>query len=462
MSTIAIRLRVAAGPVLAAFFAAACASVPDAGTKNSPRGAVAGEPITRTFLSGDADDWEPSLSVGGDDSVAVIAVRKGPPVPASPQGYSLQTVTWFSADAGQTFGPAVAPTLKWDAHGDARVKSDRKGNVFASWIAFSWDPASNKPDLESGGLVLAVSRDRGRTFREKLIATIASGVSDKPELEVSPDGKEIYMAFDSGRGLAVVVSRDGGETFERHVVDPTPGRMHWPTGLALAPDGGVVVTDPVLEGRPADEAGSERRIPLRVLRSKDGGATWNERVFTEPTIWMQRGWCAHASPCPVAVPYAGVAVDGRGRIYVVYTEGKGKEPSDLFFRRSEDGISAWSEPRVLSSVPRPASGDRAACFYPMIAASGDGLVYVVWFDDRTGPLNAWARRSTDGGSTWSDVVRLSRTDRDGMEGVYGEYGGIGIDSRGALHAAWSEGTGHVGSPGAHGGVWYARWERRSR
>jgi hypothetical protein len=444
---------------LTVFFGAGCVSTPSS-SGSAPLGATR-DPVTRQFLSGDADDWEPSLSVGGDDSVAVIAVRKGPPSATSKQPFSLQAVTWFSGDAGRTFGPPVAPTAKWDAHGDARVKSDRNGNVFASWIAFSWDPASGKPDLESGGLVLAVSRDRGRTFREKLIATIASGVSDKPELAVTPDGREIDLALDSGRGLGVLVSADGGESFARHTPDSTPARMHWPTGIVRAPDDVLYVTDPRMDGRPPDEGGSERRIALRVIRSADRGATWTEHVFSDAAVWMQQGWCAHASPCPVAVPYAGIAVDGRNRVYLAYTEGKGKDPSDLLFRSSEDGVS-WSEPRVLSAAPRPASGDRAACFYPMIAASGDGLVYVVWFDDRTGPLNAWAKRSSDGGRTWSGDVRLTQPDRDGMDGVYGEYGGVGIDSRGALHAAWAEGKGHVGSPGAHGGVWYARWDGSSR
>jgi hypothetical protein len=451
------RLHALAVPWLAALLAAGCASAPKRSAK-----AISPDPVSRQFLSGDADDWEPSLAVGGDDSVHIIATRKGLPLSLSKQPFSIQAVTWSSKDGGKTFDAPVQPTAKWDGHGDSRIKSDRQGNVYASWIGFSWDPASGKPDMTTGGLILATSRDLGRTFQAKVVATLASGVSDKPELEVSPDGRDIYIVFDSGSGLALVASHDGGETFERHAVDPTKGRQYWPTGIGLAPDGSLFVTVPLFEGPPPTEKGSDRRIPLRILRSADRGVTWQDHIFSDSTVWLERGWCAHGPTCPVAVPYAGVAVDGRNRVYVAYTEGTGKQPPDLRFQRSEDGGVSWSAPQVLSAAARPVSGDQASHFYPMIAASGDGLVYVVWIDDRAGPVNVWAKRSSDGGRTWSPEVRLSRTDRDGIAGFYGEYGGLGIDSRGVLHAAWSEGTGHVGSPEAHGGTSYARWDGSSQ
>ena len=55
-------------------------------------------------------------------------------------------------------------------------------------------------------------------------------------------------------------------------------------------------------------------------------------------------------------------------------------------------------------------------------------------------------------------MRLS--DDAGLTGIYGEYGGLGIDDEGTLHVAWGDGRGHVGAPGAHGGTWYARWDGR--
>ena len=150
--------------------------------------------------------------------------------------------------------------------------------------------------------------------------------------------------------------------------------------------------------------------------------------------------------------------DDRHVAYVVYNVGEAKRRYDLEFTRSDNRGKTWSPPAVLSAR-RVATNDMADHFYPMIAAAGDGLVFAVWFDDRDGPLSVWARRSTDGGRTWSADVRLSRP--QGLVGIYGEYGGIGIDGDGVLHVAWSEGTGHVSQPGAKGGTWYARWDARA-
>jgi hypothetical protein len=96
-------------------------------------------------------------------------------------------------------------------------------------------------------------------------------------------------------------------------------------------------------------------------------------------------------------------------------------------------------------------------FLPDDRRGGRWPVYIVWFDDRAGPLNVWAKRSTDGGRTWSADVRLSRP--EGIAGIYGEYGGAGIDGRGALHVTWGDGTGHVSRDGK-GTAWYARWDGR--
>jgi hypothetical protein len=406
-------------------------------------------PVIRQFLSGVENDWEPSLAIGGDQSVTVIAGRRAPSLPGAPP--ESQIVTWSSFDSGQAFRPAAVFAA---GGGDERIKADHRGILYASWIRIEIDSTGRGIDLTRGGLVLAVSRDHGLTWTTTIAASMPSGVADKPELAVSPDGRDVYIAFMARGTLDVVASHDGGAHWERHSADTTR-TGYWPTSIALGPSGELLLTNVKNEGSPRDTI---LTVATQLFRSTDQGRTWRQQVISRSARMNRIGDCVHGPTCPVQIAYGGVAIDSRHRVYLVYTEGTPRHRYDLRWIRSLDGGETWSAPKTLSAAPRPASGDLADTFYPMIATLGDGLVYVAWFDDREGPLNLWAKRSNDGGVTWSEDVRLSRA--EGVVGIYGEYGGIGIDARGALHVAWSEGVGHINMPNSKGGTWFARWDGR--
>jgi hypothetical protein len=428
-----------------------------ASRSNSPRREPSDRPpVERQYLSGTFDDWEPSLGVGGDNVVSIIATRSLPAPAGAARPALGQAIVWTSQNGGRTFDTAVFASPTQHMQGDPRIKADNAGNIYASWIGLNWDSTGRGPDPKSGALMLAVSRDRGRTFTMHTAATQKTGIGDKPELAITPDGQKVFLAYMGAGTLDLATSNDSGRAWNIRVVD-TMKMMHWPSGSSLAPNGTLYVAHPHFFGRFTDTIAN---ISLRLLRIADGGSSLTSREYSRSSRLGGRGKCMHGETCPVQMPYAGVATDARNRVYVAYTEGKAREVYGLYFLRSEDGGVTWSDPTPLSTAPRPSSGDRADNYYPMIAAAGDGLVYVMWFDDRTGPLNAWAKRSTDGGRTWSADVRLSSTDRDGMVGLYGEYGGLGIDSGGALHVTWGEGTGRI-SQGGKGGIWYARWDGRT-
>lgn len=69
---------------------------------------------------------------------------------------------------------------------------------------------------------------------------------------------------------------------------------------------------------------------------------------------------------------------------------------DLAVWRSEDGGESWSPPRLLNSV----SGSAREGLHGM-AASPDGVVLVVWLDDRSGRKQLFGAISRDHGRSWS-------------------------------------------------------------
>lgn len=95
-------------------------------------------------------------------------------------------------------------------------------------------------------------------------------------------------------------------------------------------------------------------------------------------------------------------------VYVVWQDDSSGN-KEIFFARSTDGGASFSNPINLSNN----SGDSE---FPYIAASGKN-VYVVWRDNTTGNYDIYLRTSHDNGTTFSDVVNLSKNSGDSMFGM---------------------------------------------
>ncbi len=98
-----------------------------------------------------------------------------------------------------------------------------------------------------------------------------------------------------------------------------------------------------------------------------------------------------------------IAVDvtgGRhdGNVYVVWTEFPLRGPSRILFSRSSDGGRSYSQPLRLSQ-----SGSGVQGAMPLVGARGE--LYVAW-EDRSGVRTGYIRlrRSDDGGRTWGPEI----------------------------------------------------------
>ena len=127
--------------------------------------------------------------------------------------------------------------------------------------------------------------------------------------------------------------------------------------------------------------------------------------------------------------------------------------NSLYVSRSKDGVN-WTTPVVINALGNSTSPELGTGPTP-------GDFRIVWQDNRNGTTawNTWYARSTNGGVTWSSVVRLSNLDSGpsyksslGYQFPFGDYMGLSVNSAGVNFVIWGEGANVY----ADGGTWYTR------
>ena len=104
------------------------------------------------------------------------------------------------------------------------------------------------------------------------------------------------------------------------------------------------------------------------------------------------------------------------------------------FQVSSDGGATWApDSRTLNQ------GETT--FSPQIAQGPDGLLVVTWSDERGGgrpkPFDVFVTRSRDGGKTWSDEVKVSPTEEDGIGGPINVRPQVVVGPHGLVYLGWT-------------------------
>jgi hypothetical protein len=395
-------------------------------------------------LFGHGNDWEPNAAADPSGPYVYMVTTRYSGHPAcstctAPPYIALK----ISKDNGRTFGKRkyLCPCPgKTRGQYDPQIETDANGDVYAAWI--------------NGGfrIVEIRSTDHGRTWTAPRVVTHNGGPgwSDHPWLTVSPDGRDVYIAFNHADSW-IAQSHDFGHTWEKPVRTNTVHRYHYAGGGYVAPNGDVVFSQanyPVGEGY----AG-----PIHIVStwSHDDGKTWHTTQVD--TVGLQPP-CANNEGCPNnhLGGHANLAADGHGNIVITYDGAVvPKGPQYIYVRHSTNYGKTWSARTRLSP-----GGDVIATT-PTVAGTGKGDFRLWYYDNRNGghDWNVWFRRSRDGGKRWSPDVRLSDAtggvgykDAQGFGADYGDYGDIVVTNDGETFAVWGEGYSYYGP----GGTWYNR------
>jgi hypothetical protein len=321
-------------------------------------------------------------------------------------------------------------------------------------------------DGGANGLTNVVSTDGGATWslaagqpQFSVCAGAPSGSpgffdrATDPWVSFSADGQVAYSISDSfnangpafGGASSIIISRstDGGSHWQ------TPVTARLDTSTQVLNDKESVTGDPsvannayavwdqlVSPNKNANPSAFVHSIAFRgptlFSRTTDKGVTWSQgRVIFDPGQNDQT--IGNQIVVPTTGPARGVLIDGMslitnqgGKCPFVFIVNQSGHPSHCgkgstftaAVIRSTDGGNTWSEARGIdtqqvASVSIAGHSVRSSDFLPEFATNPvNGNIYAVWQDARFSPAGASKiafSQSTDGGLTWSPVIRIDQS-----------------------------------------------------
>jgi hypothetical protein len=150
-------------------------------------------------------------------------------------------------------------------------------------------------------------------------------------------------------------------------------------------------------------------------------------AFYDPKGWLKLMWLDDKTPKAISLQahpdvknsYIGFYTSD-GKIYLIWrpklASGDNMGDKHILFSASYDGGKTFTTPRQLDS------GNGA--FHPRrLGIGANGLLHVVWADERAGAYRIYMNRSTDFGKTWlKEDVRLNQGDKNAYEPFIEAFG----------------------------------------
>ena len=309
--------------------------------------------------------------------------------------------------------------------------------------------------LNGFNVVFVKSIDHGTTWSAPVQTFGNVSWNDKPALATSDDGRDVYISWNgpTGGDPWVAQSHDFGRTWtQTRLVDSS--RYFFAYDADVLHDGTVIFVESSISYS-APGGAPEGVVDHHVFVSRNAGASWENHVIA--TVEIGEPCVADGCSPDFYIGHGAISADDTGNLVVLY-DGASTSlgPQRIIARRSDDGGSTWTP-----GVPLSVAGENATS--PAVESRGNGDVRA-WYmqtinGDDPDAWNVFYRTSSNGGLSWTNPVKISDAtsgaaykDADGFDEIYGDYGEIAITSTGRAIAAWGEGLSWAGP----GGVWVNR------
>lgn len=155
---------------------------------------------------------------------------------------------------------------------------------------------------------------------------------------------------------------------------------------------------------------SQLKSDIYFIRSTDAGSTWRNAV----NISSNSGYSE----------YPDIAVDNTGNINVLWGDNT-SGTSEIYFKRSNDGGTSWSQAVNISN-------NSGYSFQPDAIVDDSGNIDVAWYDTAPGNAEIFFSRSTGDGTNWSPAVNVSNSQATSIRPD------IAVDDNGNIVVAWME------------------------
>ena len=231
-----------------------------------------------------------------------------------------------------------------------------------------------------------------------------SGASRAPSLDiVSSSGIHVVWSDDTAGNSEIYYksSIDSGSSWS-----PLQ-RLTWNSGESNSP---VICSDSAgrLHVFWFDDSTSNSEIYHK--SSSDGGSTW--------TALTRFTWNLGESVWP------SVSSDSAGSLYTVWADNSPGH-SEIYYKQSTDNGASWS---ALNRLTWNSGGS----YTPVITAHSVYGIHLVWADDSPGNQEIFYKNTMDNGSTWSAPQRLT------WNSGTSESASIAMDASGRIYVFWDD------------------------